>query len=174
MTNRQLSLCLGLAVAGLFAVLTSSSSPVAAEDGAKKVAAKASDAAQEAREKAFIETLSNAVMVGKWRLTKDGELGRELGDKYTLGAVKKIKGDRWTIEARIEYGEKDVRIPVPVQVTWADDTPVISVERLPLPGLGTYTARVLVHRDHYAGTWFGKDYGGLMSGVIEKAKPKTP
>jgi len=38
-----------------------------------------------------------------------------------------------------------------------------------MPGLGTFTSRVLVYRDEYAGTWTGGDHGGQMFGKIERA-----
>lgn len=123
-----------------------------------------------ALERKFQETLSGAVLVGKWRLVRGDKLGEEKGDRYSLGKVTRVRGDTWTIEARIQFGEKDVAIPVPVKVLWAGDTPVITVDKLWLPGLGTYTARVVVHNGLYAGTWFGTGYGGLMSGTIVREK----
>ena len=120
-------------------------------------------------EERFRETLSRATLDGHWRLVKDGAIGEEREERYTLGEVRHVGGDSWTIEARIQYGEKDVRLPVPVKVLWAGDTPVITVTELWLPGLGKYTARVMVYRDLYTGTWFGAGYGGVMSGRVVKA-----
>ena len=51
---------------------------------------------------------------------------------------------------------------------WAGDTPVISVTNVAFPGLGTYSARVVIYGDSYAGTWDGKDHGGQMFGKIVK------
>ena len=117
-------------------------------------------------EAAFAKLMSHATLDGQWRLVREGKLGPERAEKYTIGEVKKVGGDRWTIAARIQYGEKDVSIPVPVSVFWAGDTPVISVTDLWLPGLGKYTARVMIYKDTYAGSWFAPDHGGLMSGVV--------
>ena len=142
--------------------------------GEKPSSAPSREERRAALEKAFQEALDGATLVGKFRLVKDGRLGPERGDRYTLGKVSKVKGDRWTIEARIQYGEKDVRIPVPVKVLWAGDTPVITVDKLWLPGLGRYTARVVIHEGLYAGTWFGTGYGGLLSGVLEKPEAAKP
>ncbi|HSI33572.1 MAG TPA: hypothetical protein VK986_08280 [Tepidisphaeraceae bacterium] len=141
-----------------------------AKPGSKPTATEAPpDPEQLAREKAFTERMTNAVMVGQW---SDGKAAPK-GDKYTIESVQKMpgKGDTWVFNARIQFGGKDVTIPLPVPVKWAGDTPVISVTDFGIPGLGTYTARVLIYNDTYAGTWSGGDHGGYMWGKIEKAKP---
>jgi hypothetical protein len=51
---------------------------------------------------------------------------------------------------------------------------VITVDETPIPGLGSYTARVMIYRDHYAGFWSGKDHGGHLFGVIEHGKAEKP
>jgi hypothetical protein len=45
---------------------------------------------------------------------------------------------------------------------------------LSIPGLGTYTARVLIYRGQYAGTWSGGDHGGELWGRIEKSAGSEP
>lgn len=123
-------------------------------------------------EKEFREALTNVTFRGRWCLIKDGELGPEREETYTIRTAMKAGGDNWLIFARVQFGDKDVTLPVPVQVKWAGDTPVITVTDVNLPGLGTYSARVLVYRDTYAGSWFGKTYGGLMSGqIVQNPKP---
>ncbi len=125
-------------------------------------------------EKKFKDELENATLSGKWRLVDGSKLGREAEDKYSLGAVEKIGKDLWRIEARIQYGDKDLRVPVPVKVYWAGDTPVISITKAGLPGLGTFTARVLFYEGQYTGTWSGGPpaHGGFLSGVILKGEAK--
>ena len=49
-------------------------------------------------------------------------------------------------------------------------TPVIVVDKVPVPGGGTYSARVLIYEKTYAGTWTGGDHGGLLNGVITNQK----
>jgi len=78
----------------------------------------------------------------------------------------KIGGETWLLQARIRYGSHDVPVPVPVTIKWAGDTPVITLTDLTLPGMGAYTARVLLYRDQYAGTWSGKNVGGQLFGKI--------
>ncbi|SRR6266545_2538596 len=123
-------------------------------------------------EKKFVETLSGATLSGRWRLVHDGKLGEEKEEKYTIGTVSKWGGDTWVINARIQFGDKDATVPVPVKVLWAGDTPVISITNAGLPGLGTYTARVLIYEGLYSGTWFGPGHGGFLSGKLEKAEGK--
>jgi hypothetical protein len=132
-------------------------------------------------EQVFRDTLSNAVFDGTWQVTnEDGlngkaPLGEPKTDRYTISKVTKIAGDRWLIFARIQYADKDVTIPVPVQVLWAGDTPIITLDEIEMPGLGTYSARVMVYRKFYAGTWFGDCYGGIMSGrIVAKADAPPP
>jgi len=119
-----------------------------------------------ALEKKFAEKMSNAKMVGYWSLWGKEEKAER--DTYTLGKVSKVKGDNWIFEARIEFGKVDVTVPVPVQVKWAGDTPVITVDKVVIPTVGTYSARVVIHGDHYAATWDGGSYGGYMWGKIVK------
>ena len=130
---------------------------------------------QEELESKFKATLTKATMSGRWCGIKDGKLTPEKEDKYTIVSVNKLGGEAWIINARIQYGEKDFTVPVPVHVKWAGDTPVITVDGMAMPGGKTaYSARVLVYDKTYAGTWSGGDHLGLMNGVItsEKTDPK--
>ena len=122
---------------------------------------------QDRLEAEFVKTMSGAVLVGKFSVT-----GREglADDRYTISGVTKIGGDIWTINSRIQYGSHDVTVPVPVKVLWAGDTPVISLTDVLIPGIGTFTARVLIYRDQYVGAWSGEGHGGQMFGRVERAE----
>ena len=126
-------------------------------------------------EREFAETLSGAVLRGTWQMTgnaAEGAVSVELSapkpEQYEISKAGKINDDYWLISARITFAEKDVTIPVPVRVVWAEDTPVISLTNVTLPMLGTYSARVMIYGHFYAGTWFGAGHGGVMSGRIVK------
>jgi hypothetical protein len=119
-------------------------------------------------EKRFAEKMSNSKMVGYWSLW--GKEDKPQRDTYTLGKVSKVEGDKWTFEARIQFGDVDVTVPVPVEVKWAGTTPVITVDKVAIPAVGTYSARVVIHDDHYAATWDGGDHGGYMWGKVVKTK----
>lgn len=122
-------------------------------------------------EKAFAESLTNTSLVGTFSIAgKDGAKA----ERYDITKVEKLEGDTWIITARIKYGDKDVPFPVPVKVYWADDTPVISLTNLTIPGLGTFTSRVMFYGDRYAGTWQHDKVGGHMWGVLEKKKAEEP
>jgi hypothetical protein len=140
-------------------------------DSKPPAAAPAVKLTQEELEAKFKATLTKATMSGRWCGIKDGKLTPEKEDKYTIVSVNKLGGEAWIINARIQYGEKDFTVPVPVQVKWAGDTPVITVDGMTMPGGKTaYSARVLVYDKTYAGTWSGGDHGGLMNGVITNEK----
>jgi hypothetical protein len=118
----------------------------------------------------FEELLDNSQLVGFFT-----ESGKETetplhADKYTIENVKKLKDDYWLFEARIQYNNQDTKMPLPVEVKWAGDTPVITLTKVFVPGLGTFTARVLFYGDEYAGTWSAGDHGGHMFGRVVKAE----
>lgn len=123
-------------------------------------------------ERQFREMLTGAVFEGTWQMTGEeglkgrAPLGEAKPDKYTISSATKLFGDRWLVTARVEYGDKDVTVPVPVRVVWAEDTPIITLNEINMPMLGKYSARVMVYRNFYCGTWFGDCYGGIMSGRI--------
>jgi len=107
------------------------------------------------------------------------EDGKDLGelqrDEYVItGAMKLGQGDFWLLTSQIKYGDVDLTVPVPVQVKWAGNTPVITVEKVGIPGLGTFSARVLLDGARYAGTWSHDDKGGHLFGVIGRAKEEPP
>lgn len=121
-------------------------------------------------EATFKATLTKATMSGRWCGLKDGKMGPEKEDKYTIVSVSKLGGEAWIIQARVQYGNKDFVAPIPVQVKWAGDTPVITLDDVGFPGGSSYSARVLVYGKTYAGTWSGGDHAGLLNGVITSEK----
>ncbi len=138
---------------------------------------------QAEREQRFKEMLSGSLLKGTWQMVQCEEgkplTGKPLSDprpeEYTISKVSKASDDYWVIVARIKYADKDVNIPIMVRVVWAEDTPIITLDNMSLPGLGTYSARVMVYRDFYCGTWFGDCYGGILSGqIVKPAAPTSP
>jgi opacity protein-like surface antigen len=137
-------------------------SPALAQDVAPELEAK------------FQQTMTAATLTGRWTSIKDGALGEEKPEKYTIVSVAKTGGDNWVINARMRYQQQDIVAPIPVQVKWAGDTAVIIVSNLTVPGGGTYSARVLIHDGTYAGTWSGGNHGGLLNGLITKTAEAKP
>jgi len=123
------------------------------------------------REKAFASKLTGAVLAGSFSL--DGkDAGAHKPDRYQIVSAKKVSGDDWVVTAKMKIGEKELDIPIAIKVYWADDAPVMSLTDLTIPGMGTFTARVMFHGDRYAGTWQHGEVGGHMWGVIEKSPAK--
>jgi hypothetical protein len=121
-------------------------------------------AGQEERDRAFEEMMSNVSLVGR-SASFDGEeiAGRE---EYVIEKVSRIAGDRWLFQTTMKLGSGDVTVPIPITILWAGETPVITLTDLSIPGMGSYSARVLLFRDHYAGTWTGASGGGHVFGDI--------
>ncbi|MCC6908067.1 MAG: PQQ-binding-like beta-propeller repeat protein [Phycisphaerales bacterium] len=132
----------------------------------------APDNRQAELEAKFAQSMSGAQLVGYFTRTGRADDQPLSEDKYTLGEVKKIDGDMWSFEARIQYGQKDVTVPLMLLVKWAGDTPVITLTDFAIPGMGTFTARVLVYRGEYAGTWSAGDHGGQMFGKVTRPESK--
>ena len=120
------------------------------------------------------KTLSNATLVGHFTVTGedegDGVDSKLTKERYELGEVKHLGSNQWLIQSRIKYGDHDVTVPLTLPIRWAGDTPVICVDELAIPGLGTFTARVMIYEGHYAGFWTGADHGGHLFGIVEHAK----
>ena len=126
--------------------------------------------AQQELEKQFQESMTGVVLKGHFTLNGREGLREET---YTVEKVTKMPGDYWVFHARIQYGGKDVTVPVPVKLLWAGDTPVVSLTDATIPGLGTFTARVLFYRDEYIGTWSSGTHGGQQFGRIVKIGSET-
>jgi hypothetical protein len=125
-----------------------------------------------ALEKQLAQKLSHSRFTGFYSI--EGQEGPPKQDEYTLGEVSKADGDKWLFHASLHFGTKVITIPLEIPVLWAGDTPVISATDFGIPGLGTYTARVMISGDHYAGTWSSAKHGGYMWGRIEKAPTTKP
>ena len=124
------------------------------------------DAATAELHAAFTKAMTNVKLVGAF--TVDGAEGDKLQrDEYTITSVTKApKGDTWIVAARIRYGDVDLTLPVPVEVKWAGKTPVIVLDGVSIPGLGTFSSHVVIDGTRYAGTWQHDAVGGHMFGRI--------
>jgi hypothetical protein len=130
------------------------------------------EAERETLENKFAESMHNVVLDGSFTVNRGGETHARQ-EKYTIASVSKVSGDLWLFHARIQYGEHDVTVPVPVKLLWAGDTPVVSLTDASIPGLGTFTARVLFYRDSYAGFWQHGDVSGDQFGRIVRGGDPT-
>ncbi|MCA9101434.1 MAG: hypothetical protein R3C10_07785 [Pirellulales bacterium] len=120
-------------------------------------------------EQRFDEMLSGATLVGVFTDSSRPNAAPS-EDRYTISDVSKLREDYWVFETRIQYGEQDQTIRLPLEVKWAGDTPVVTLTNVLVPGFGQFTARVLFYDGRYAGTWQGTNHGGVMYGRIEREK----
>jgi hypothetical protein len=167
--KRSSTLLAILLVSLSWTIARSEDAPPAAE--AKQVAPAVD---REALFKQFEETLSGVKLVGRFTILgqEDGPLPKE---EYTINSVAKLpEGDYWLFKTRIKYGENDVTVPLPLEVKWAGDTPIITLTDFTIPGMGTFSARVVIDKKKYAGTWAHGEAGGHLFGVIEKAAAEEP
>jgi len=119
-------------------------------------------------EKQFEQMMTGAALVGHSTLdNKEGLSGEE---RYSIDRVTKVGGDVWMFQARMKLSGHEIPLPIPVTIKWAGDTPVITLTDISIPGMGSYTARVVLYRDRYAGTWSGKTHGGELFGAIVHGK----
>jgi hypothetical protein len=119
------------------------------------------------QEAAFQKMMNNAVLSGSYSVNGSNKPPGE--DHYTLGPVEKTQGDNWIFTATLEYAGHHLPLPIELPVKWAGDTPIITVDHISIPTLGTFTARVMVFGDQYVGVWGvtnGK-HSGQMWGHIE-------
>ena len=118
----------------------------------------------------LITKLENALTGTTWtgQFTMDGREGAPKPESYVIGEVSHEGGNNWVINAQIKYGDRDISFPVPVQVRWAGRTPVITLDSVTIPPLGTFDARVLMRRGKYAGTWQHGKKGGHLFGKYVK------
>ncbi|HTN74473.1 MAG TPA: hypothetical protein VL096_04475 [Pirellulaceae bacterium] len=116
--------------------------------------------------KQFEESLTGAKMTGSFTII--GKDNKDLkGDAYTIISVTKLpEGDYWLFKAKF----KETTIPLPIEVKWAGDTPVITLTDFTIPGMGTFSSRVMIYRNAYAGWWQHGEVVGHMFGTIEKEK----
>lgn len=129
-----------------------------------------------APDQAAIDNLQKFLVGSKWKGTftmknREGMLEPEAYE--IVSAKKEPKGDNWVLVSRIKYMKRDVKVPVPLSIMWLDRTPVIVLDQITIPGMGTFDARVIIRKGMYAGTWAHGEMGGHMFGDITKAEQKS-
>ena len=129
-----------------------------------------------ARFDSFTKAMTNVKLAGRFTIAGDDDKD-PIRDEYTISSVAKVgEADLWIVSARIRYGSVDLTVPVPVEVKWAGKTPVITLDSVTIPGLGTFSSRVVIDGPLYAGTWQHDAVGGHMFGKIVpvEAPEKVP
>jgi hypothetical protein len=119
-------------------------------------------------ERQFAERMREVTMVGSFTVA-GGEDRTPRSDRYDIASVEKVGDGQWRFNASMECcGLDGTTIPIVVPMRWSGDTPMIMMTDTSLPGIGTFSVRVLFYGDRYAGTWQHGKGGGHMSGRIEK------
>ena len=109
--------------------------------------------------------LSDVKFVG--RFTVEGQEAEPKEEEYVITRCEKLPAEHmYRLTARIRYGEVDSEVPLELKILWAGNTPVITLDALWIPGMGTFSARVLIHRDRYSGTWQHGEHGGHLFGRV--------
>jgi len=124
--------------------------------------------------KKLAKELTGARLVGKFTITGKGDVTPK-DEEYTITSAMKLdEPNLWLIKARVKYGKTDGTFPIPLEIKWAGDTPVITLTNLEIPGLGTFSSRVVIYEGRYAGTWQHGDIGGHLFGVLKPAGDQQP
>jgi len=125
---------------------------------------------EKSRETKIAEYLSGAKFVGRYTTDSDKEASAK-PETYTISKVEKLaEPDLYRLTSRIQYGETDSEVPMDLKILWSGSTPVITLDNLWIPGMGTFSARVLIHDGRYSGTWSHDEVGGHLFGKIVKPK----
>ncbi len=165
-----------MAVAGWLASANNVLAQTSTTGVAKTGRLDAKQMAQVKKEAAFKKLMNNAVLDGLWQVTGAGglsgtePLSKPKPERYAITSAEKVADDSWIIKSRIQYGDKDVTVPILVRIVWAEDTPILTINELAIPMIGTYSARVMFHHGFYSGVWYskGNNYGGILAGRIRK------
>jgi hypothetical protein len=121
-------------------------------------------------ERALHETLDGARLVGQFTVVgADGVSRPPQTEQYAVSKLERGEDGSWVFNVSMSYGAQQHTMPVPVTIEWAGSTPMITMTEQTIPGLGTFTARVLLYQGLYSGTWKHGQFGGHMYGRIEPA-----
>ena len=123
---------------------------------------------QDELDKKFEERMKGVALIGRSSRQSSDKISSE--EKYLIEGVSKLTGETWLFRSRFQYAGKDIPLPVPVTIKWAGDTPVITLDNLSIPGMGAFSARIVLDREQYAGTWSSEKGGGQMFGKIVRAQ----
>jgi hypothetical protein len=119
------------------------------------------------QERQFTERMRNVTLRGSF--TVDGRGNRTpREDRYDIESVEKVGDDLWRFNAGMSCCGVSGTIPIVIPMRFVGDTAMIMMTDTSIPGVGTFTVRLLFYGDRYAGSWQHGKVGGLMSGQIEK------
>jgi hypothetical protein len=123
-------------------------------------------------ERQFADRMRDVTLVGTFSITGRDDRAPQ-PDRYDISSVEKVGDNLWRFNAGMSCCGVNGAIPIVVPMRWSGDTPMITMTDTSLPGVGTFTVRLLFYEDQYAGTWQHGKVGGHMSGRIEKRRDRT-
>lgn len=174
MTNRCLSRSL-IRFLSLLILASASMTPAIAEQAKTETPNAQTEAVSkaEAYEK-LSKLLTGSTLTGYFSVV-GAENSTPKPEHYEILKMTKLQGNMWMIMARIKYGKTDTTVPIVLPVEWAGKTPMITVDQLTIPGMGTFSCHVLFAGDRYAGTWQHGEKGGHLWGTISptESSPET-
>ncbi len=129
----------------------------------------AKESSQLERFQKFAQQLDNVKLTGHFTIVgKDKPPAKE---SYTILSVSKFgAGDIWVFNTLMKKNGQEVKLPIPLPVKWVGEKPVIHMDELKIPTMGTFSAYVIFDDDKYAGTWAHGKTKGHLYGTIAKRK----
>ncbi len=124
---------------------------------------------QKARHKAFMEALSGTTLTGFFTIVGQKTDGPPKPDSYQISKVTR-GGNFFLFHAK--FGKAKLP-PLPLRVVWAGNKPVITMDKVVIPAMGTFSVHLLIDEERYAGTWSHGKTVGHMWGLIKKTAAKT-
>ena len=128
----------------------------------------AAQSSQAELEREFEELMNGAQLQGHFTIN-----GMDIPvqpESYSISKLEKQDDGRWLFVAAMKYMDTEITLPMPFDVVWSGDTPVITVTDEPIQGLeGSFSARVLIYDGMYAGTWRHNAFAGQMYGRVIRA-----
>ena len=119
----------------------------------------------------FEELMSGVRLQGHFNVVGPDGMSAPQPDLYMVSELTRGEGNTWIFNYRMSFNQNQQMVPVPVEVLWAGDTPVLTMTDQEIEGLqGKFSARILIDRGRYAGTWQHGPVGGHMWGVLEPAE----
>lgn len=153
-------------------------SPVSAQPPAIQKAPVESSDEDTSRALRLAQYLTGAVFTGNFTVDGKTDLSGEEAslpkpESYTVNSCQyDAATGKYVMKVKIQYGSTDGEFPMQLDVLFAGRTPVITLDSVWIPGLGTFSSRVLIHNGRYSGTWQHDEKGGHLFGKITPADDK--
>ena len=99
--------------------------------------------------------------------------GEELADRPVTIRTKTFGRDSiefhtWDVTLNAESGEQSWTFDTKMHLDWARASPVLSIDRLEIDGVGAVSLRLMIHNCGIAGIWTGKDSRGFVDGIVDQ------